>query len=119
MRASAHEWAEARAALTLGRTITEWDDLDDMDRDWAVAAVITPGEPDTCTVCGGPAAVCQDHDAQHAWVIEATRCYKTRAISEYLERVAKTDKHASTLHLTARIDPKRRKSVRAGGVTGG
>ena len=70
-------------------------------------------DPGVCGVCGGPAAICQDPDAQNAWVVTGTRCYKTRAVNEYLEK-RKADKHASALHLTARIDDTRRKTARPG-----
>ena len=63
-------------------------------------------------MCGGPADVCQDHDAQNAWVITARRCYKTRAVAEFMES-RKGDKHSHALHIAARIDPARRKSARA------
>lgn len=90
--------------------MTEWDNLTDEDRAWALVPDLVD-DPDKCSVCGGDKRVCQDPDAQHAWVVEARRCYKSLAVAEWMER-RKNEKHAHTLHLTARIDDSRRKSAR-------
>lgn len=102
---------EARAALSLGLTRTQWLDLSDEDQAWAIAGQAIPDQK-LCGVCGGPADVCQDHDAQNAWVIDARRCYKTKAVNEFMAK-RKGDEHAHALHITAHIDPARRKSARA------
>lgn len=101
---------EARAALSLGLTRTQWLDLSDEDQAWAIAGQAIHDQK-TCGVCGGPADVCQDHDAQNAWIVTGTRCYKTKAVNEFMAR-RKGDEHANALHITARIDDTRRKSAR-------
>lgn len=67
-------------------------------------------DPDVCGVCGGPKAVCQDHDAQNAWVVAAIPCYRTQAVQAWQQR-RKDDPNAGTYHLTAHIDDTRRKSA--------
>lgn len=76
--------SEARAARSLGKTMTEWDELDDYDRSWAMAAEASAGldSLDRCEACGGPKAECQDPDNQHAYEVEFRRCFRSQAIRE-------------------------------------
>lgn len=76
--------AEARAALSMGLTMTQWDELDEYDRAWPLALALADEEDaaGTCKACGGPASVCQDWRNQHAFDVHFRRCFRTAAILE-------------------------------------
>ena len=86
-----------------------WDDLTDDDRAWALVPDLVK-DPNLCPVCGGDKRVCQDPDAQHAWVVEARRCYRQRALLEYMDK-RKDDPYKAALVVSLRVDDKRRKSA--------
>ena len=93
----------------MGLTMSQWDALDEHDRAWALAADVAEVEEAAlrCEACGGPKSECQDADNQHAYVVEARRCFRTQAIRE-AER-ARSD-HDGVLFVV-HFDPSRKKSV--------
>ena len=70
----------------------------------------------TCPSCGGPKAECQDPDNQHAFVVTAGRCYRTRALME-AQRARRGD-HDGVLWKVV-LDPARKKSAAKKGASGG
>ncbi|GGL27700.1 hypothetical protein H9L10_03520 [Phycicoccus endophyticus] len=100
----------------MGLTMSQWDALDEHDRAWALGADVAEAEDaaERCTQCGGPAALCQDPDNQHAFVVTFTRCYRTRAIREAEKK--RTDHDGVIAHVT--FDPTRKKSARKGARRG-
>lgn len=94
----------------MGLTMSQWDELDDHDRAWALAADIEDAAA-TCPACGGPAAECQDADNQHAYVVSVRRCYRTRAVQEALTK-RKSDPDFGSLLVSVTLDPKLKKSAR-------
>lgn len=94
----------------MGLTMSQWDELDDYDRAWAMGADIEP-TVDKCPACGGPASECQDADNQHAYVVSVRRCYRTRAVQEALTK-RKGDPDFGSLLVSVTLDPKLKKSAR-------
>lgn len=62
--------------------MSQWDDLDEYDRAWALALAHDQAEREAakCPQCGGPALICQDHVNQHAYEVTWRRCYRTSAV---------------------------------------
>jgi hypothetical protein len=102
---------EARTARDMGLTMTQWDDLDEHDRAWALGADVAEAEDAAlrCQACGGPASVCQDADNQHAYVVTFRRCYRTRAVRE----AERTRSDMDGVQTVVTFDPTRKKSARA------
>jgi hypothetical protein len=64
----------AQAWEVVVETEPEWDEA---TRDLVVAL----DDVDLCSVCGGPAYLCQDPEREFDWTIdEPTRCHRTTAI---------------------------------------
>ena len=95
-----------KAARELGLTLSQWDELSEDDRDWALAEAHQP----TCPVCGSydPEGVCQNPRYQHAWVVKTKRCYKTRAVMMHMKRFEK-DPYAATVVPIVELDESRAK----------
>ena len=93
----------------MGLTMTQWDELPEYDRAWALGLDYVDAEEKIgqCSQCGGPADVCQDADNEHAYKVTWRRCYRTRAIKE-AER-ARTD-HDGVIAVVT-LDPSRKKSA--------
>ncbi|HLT67430.1 MAG TPA: hypothetical protein VKZ73_06120 [Microbacterium sp.] len=104
--------AEARAARGLGLTMSQWDDLDEQDRAWALALDLSDAEVEAgkCPACGGDPDECQDADNQHAYVVSLGRCYRTVAVQNALKR-RKDDPDAAALLVKVTLDPARKKSA--------
>lgn len=70
--------------MALGKTISEWDDLDEHDRAHVLGVQIAEAHAAAgrCHACGGPADECQDPRNQHAYEVTFRRCYKTAASLE-------------------------------------
>lgn len=68
----------------MGKTISEWDDLDEHDRAHVLGVQIAElrESEGRCKACGGPASECQDVRNQHAYEVEFRRCYRTAAALE-------------------------------------
>lgn len=83
-----------KAARSLNLTMTQWDQLSDDDRDWALADLAES----TCPVCGSadPEGLCQNPRYQHAWVVKTARCYKTRAVMMHMKKFEK-DPYVATV----------------------
>lgn len=98
----------------MGLTMSQWDDLDDYERAWAIGPDLFDAEQAAgkCAACGGPAADCQDTDNQHAYVVTLRRCYRTRAVQDALKARA-NDPDAGSLLVSVTLDPTRKKSARA------
>jgi hypothetical protein len=96
--------------------MSQWDELDEYERAWALGADVADAEEAAlrCTQCGGPKSECQDPDNQHAYVVEFRRCYRTRAVRE-AER-SRTDTDGVVVSVT--LDPTRKKSVQKGARRG-
>ena len=75
----------------LGLTISQWDDLPEHDRSWALAADFAESQlrAEQCEACGGPKAECQNADSQHAYEVAFRRCYRTQAVAR--AQKARTD----------------------------
>ena len=95
----------------MGLTMSQWDDLDEHDRAWALGADVAESEESAlrCPACGGPKSECQDPDNQHAYKVEFRRCYRTAAVVEAQRK--RTD-HDGVLPWVT-LDPTRKKSARA------
>ncbi|WP_030526606.1 hypothetical protein [Phycicoccus jejuensis] len=80
--------AEARVARAMGLSMSQWDDLDEHDRAYALALDLVDAEDAAgrCTCCGGVAAECQNPDNQHAYVVTFRRCFRTLAVMEAEEK---------------------------------
>ena len=111
--------AEARAARRLGLTMTQWDELDDYDRAWALGLDVADAETaaGACQACGGPASECQDPDNQHAYVPTYRRCYRTRAIDD-ARKARKSDPDLGSLLISVTLDPTKKKSAQEGARRG-
>ena len=102
----------------MGLTMSQWDDLDEHDRAWALGLDVADAEQNLedaegkCPACGGPKAECQDPDNQHAYVATFKRCYRTRAIEE-ARRTRKNDPDMGSLLIAVHLDPTKKKSARA------
>lgn len=96
--------------------MSQWDDLDEHDRAWALGLDIADAHDDAekCHACGGPASECQDADNQHAYVVSVRRCYRQRAIDEE-RRKRKDDPDLGSLLMSVTLDPNRKKSARREG----
>lgn len=97
----------------MGLSMSQWDDLDEHDRAWALALEYADevAEARRCRSCGGDPGECQDADNQHAYVVSTRRCYKTAAISEAQKK--RTDHDG--VQFVAVLDPTLKKSVRRKG----
>jgi hypothetical protein len=106
----------------MGLTMSQWDDLDDHDRAWALGVSLAEAEAEaeanaaTCPSCGGLKAECQDPDNQHAYVVTTGRCYRTRALME--AQRARTGDHDGVLWKVV-LDPSRKKSAVKKGASRG
>lgn len=104
----------------MGLSMSQWDELDDHDRAWALALDVTDAEKAvteaaaSCEACGGPKAECQDPDNQHAYVVTFGRCYRTRAVQE-AQRKRSKDPDMGSLLVKVTLDPTRKKSARKKG----
>lgn len=94
----------------MGLTMSQWDDLDEYDRAWALGVELAEAEDEAgrCKACGGPASVCQDPDNQHAYEVRFKRCYRTAAILEAQEK--RTD--LKGVLTVATLNPDLKKSAR-------
>lgn len=94
----------------MGLTMSQWDDLDDHDRAWALGLDLVEAQESAgaCPACGGPSEVCQDADNQHAYVVTTRRCYRTRAVEEAKR---KRKDHDGILWAVT-LDPSKKKSAR-------
>lgn len=103
-------------ARAMGLTMSQWDELDEQDRAWALGLDYADAESAAgrCEACGGPASECQDADNQHAYVVKYRRCYKTRAVQE-AQRKRASDSDYGSLLIVATLDPSRKKSARKKG----
>lgn len=96
--------------------MTQWDDMDEYDRAWALAlhradrALEAKAAAEKCPSCGGPKSECQDPDNQHAFVPDLTRCYRTRAVQD-AQKKRSNDPDLGSLLISTRIDPARKKSA--------
>ena len=97
----------------MGLTMSQWDDLDEHDRAWALALDLADAADDAgkCTSCGGPASICQDTDNQHAYVVTTRRCYRTLAVIEAQKKRADHD----GVQWVVTFDPSKKKSARKKG----
>ena len=97
----------------MGLSMSQWDDLDEQDRAWALGLDVADAKDAAgrCAACGGPASECQDVDNQHAYVIEYRRCFKTRAVQE-AQKKRQSDSDYGSLLIVAHLDPTRKKSAR-------
>ena len=100
----------------MGLTMSQWDDLSEYDRSWALALRVAEMQDEArqCPACGGDPAECQDADNQHAFVVDLGRCYRTVAV-EAAKRKRQTDPDLAALLVKVRLDPARKKSAREGG----
>ena len=100
--------------------MTQWDNLDDYDRAWAIASDLADQQADAeakarrCPACGGDATECQDPDNQHAYEVTLKRCYRSRAINDALKG-RKDDPDKASLIITATVNPAKKKSARRKG----
>ena len=95
----------------MGLTMSQWDDLDEHDRAWALGADVAESEESAlrCPACGGPKAECQDPDNQHAYTVTFRRCYRQAAVAA--AQRSRTDLDGVLTVVT--LDPTRKKSARA------
>lgn len=100
--------------------MTQWDELDEYDRAWMLAVHVADAEEEAkqarekCPACGGPRAECQDHDNQHAFVVSASRCYRTRAVDD-TKKARRSDPDLGSTLFASVLDPQRKKSARRKG----
>ncbi len=97
----------------MGKTMSEWDDLDDYDRAWALALDIAEAKDSAqkCESCGGPKDECQNADNQHAYEVSFRRCYRTAAVIAAQKK--RTD-HEGVLTVV-KLNPAKKKSARKKG----
>lgn len=67
-----------------------------------------------CPACGGDSTECQDPDNQHAFEVVLKRCYRSRAINDAL-KARKDDPDKSSLIISAKVNPAKKKSARRRG----
>lgn len=93
--------------------MSQWDDLDDYDRSWALAADVADGieREGQCEACGGPKSECQDPDNQHAYEVSFRRCYRSQAVREAEKK--RTDLEGVLSVVT--LNPAKKKSKRKKG----
>lgn len=97
----------------MGKTMSEWDDLDEYDRSWPVALDLAEAtaRAGQCESCGGPKSECQDADNQHAYEVSFRRCYRTAAV---LAAQKKRTDHDGVLTVVT-LNPALKKSARKKG----
>lgn len=94
----------------MGLTMSQWDELDDHDRAYAMALDLVEAEERAgrCPECGRDPVECQDADNQHAFVVTTRRCFRTQALREAQKK--RTD-HDGIVWVV-NLDPSLKKSAR-------
>lgn len=98
--------------MALGKTISEWDELDEHDRAHVLGVQVAESREaeGRCKACGGPASECQDPDNQHAYEVSFRRCYRTAAVIAAQRK--RTDMDGVQTVVT--LNPAKKKSRRKG-----